>query len=163
MNGSGGLKIAAGVTALYVPAAGVKLTSTNVPTLAASGVSQQGDASVSPSASTGRLTLKPGRYFIDVKLTIEGEYVTGTSGDATGTIAGQVYVAGSAVAGTKNKLNTQGDGAPAVLAFGGIIEITQAQYDAETNYVEVYLSSADASGNDVIPSEGQITAIRLDG
>jgi hypothetical protein len=46
MNGSGGLKIAAGVTALYVPAAGVKLTSTNVPTLAASGVSQQGDASV---------------------------------------------------------------------------------------------------------------------
>lgn len=161
-RGYGGFKIAAGVTSLNCPNAGVKLTSTNVPTLAAVSVSKHGDQSVSEAASTGRLTLKPGVYDIRASLTIEGEYTSGTSGDSVGVITGQLYQAGSAVAGTKGKVHTQAEGQAVVLSFGGIVEITEAQRLAGTNYVEFYLFGGDANGNDVIPSEGQITAKRLD-
>lgn len=159
----GGFKIAAGVTALNCPLAGVKLTSTNVPTMAAIAASQRGDQSVSAGASTGRLTLKAGVYRVNALLTIEGEHTSGTSGDAIGVITGQLYQADSAVAGTKGKAHTQAEGQPAVLAFEGILEITAAQVAAGTNYVEVCLFGGDASGNDVIVSEGQIHAVRLDG
>ena len=163
MNAYGGFKVAAGVTSLNCPLTGVKLTSTNVPTLAAIAASQQGDQSVSAGASTGRLTLKAGTYLVRALLTVEGEFTSGTSGDAVGVITGQLYQAGSAVAGTKGKVHTQTEGQPVVLAFEGILNITAAQVAAGTNYVEVYLFGGDASGNDVIVSEGQIHAVRLDG
>ena len=163
MTGYGGFNIAGGTAALYCPNAGVKLTSTNVPALAAGTASRQGDSSVTPSVSTGRLLLKPGTYQVRASLTIEGEFTSGTSGDAIGVITGQLYKAGVAVAGSKGKAHTQAEGQPAVLSFGDIVEITAAQQRAGTNHVEFYLFGGDASGNDVIISEGQITALRLDG
>lgn len=163
MQGYGGFNIAAGTTALNLPNAGVKLTSSNVPTLASGNASQRGDASVTPAASTGRLTLKAGVYNVRASITIEGEFTSGTSGDAVGVITGQLYKAGSAVAGSKGKAHTQAEGQATVLSFGDIVEITAAQVAAGTNYVEFYLFGGDANGNDVIISEGQITAIRLDG
>lgn len=163
MVGYGGFNIAGGTAALYCPNAGVKLTSTNTPTLAANGASRQGDNSVVPAASTGRLTLQPGVYQVRASLTIEGEFSSGTSGDAVGVITGQLYRAGVAVAGSKGKAHTQTEGQTAVLSFGDIVEITYAQKEAGTNYVEFFLFGGDANGNDVIISEGQITALRLDG
>lgn len=158
----GSFQVAGNTQALNCPNAGVVLTSANT-TLAVNSVSQQGDQSVSLSASTGRATLKPGFYKIDAKLTIEGEFTSGTSGDAVGVITGQVYRGGSAVAGTKGKCHTQAEGQASILAFGGVLEITKAQYDADTNYVDFRLFGGDASGNDVIVSEGQIVITRLDG
>ncbi len=162
MNAFGGFKIAGNSTSLNVPAAGVTLTSANT-NLAAATASQHGDGSVSVSATTGRATLKAGVYKVDARLTVEGEFTSGTSGDAIGVVTGQLYVAGSAVSGTKGKVHTQAEGQAASLAFGGIIEITAAQVAAGTNYVEAKLLSGDASGNDVIVSEGQIEIVRLDG
>lgn len=163
MQGYGGFNIAAGTTALNCPNAGVKLTSTNVPTLAAGNASRRGDTSVVPTASTGRLALKAGVYNVRASLTIEGEYSSGTSGDSIGVITGQLYKAGSAVAGSKGKAHTQAEGQATILSFGDIVEITAAQVAAGTNYVEFYVFGGDASGNDIIISEGQITAVRLDG
>lgn len=163
MIGYGGFNIAGGTTALYCPNAGVKITSSNVPTLAAGNASRGGDNSVVPAPSTGRLTLQPGVYQVRASLTIEGEFSSGTSGDAVGVITGQLYRAGVAVAGSKGKAHTQTEGQATVLSFGDIVEVTYAQKEAGTNHVEFYLFGGDASGNDVIVSEGQITALRLDG
>lgn len=163
MGAYGGFVVADGVTDFYVPAAGVKLTSTNVPTLAASTVGKKGDASVSEAISTGRITLKPGVYKVDVRLALEGDYLSGTTGDSIGDITGHVYLAGSSVAGLKGVVNTQAADQKACLVFGGLIEVTRAQQVAGTNYIEFYLFSGDAKGNDVTIGQGQFIVTRLDG
>lgn len=159
----GGLQIAAGVTAFVATNAGVKLTSTNVPTLAVIAASQFGDRSIVAAPATGRLTLKPGIYEITGRLSLEGEFTSGTPADAIGVITAQVYQAGVAVAGTRGQAHTQAEGQVASIGFGGIVEVTEAQLRAGTNYVEAFLLSGDANGNDVIVREGQFYAIRLDG
>lgn len=163
MTAYGGFTIADGVTSVAIQAAGTKLTSSNVPTLAASTVSKKGDTSVVETISTGRIKLKPGVYKVDARLCLEGDQVSGTSGDAIGNITGQVWLAGAAVAGTKGIINSQAADQPATLSFGGLVEVTKAQQDAGTNYVEIYLTATDASGNDVTIRQGQVTVQRLDG
>jgi hypothetical protein len=153
----GGLQIAGNTTAIIVPAAGAKLTQG----WAAIAASRHGYGDVVPSVADSRLTLVPGVYKVEANLTLETETDAGTSGDGVGIIAGQLFVGGVAVAGTKARIDVQGVDRPQLLRPCGIIEITQAQADAGTNYVEVYLTATDASGNDVTISEGQFLAVKL--
>jgi len=153
----GGLQVAANTTAFTVPAAGAKYTTG----WAAIAAGQHGDNSVQESAVNSRLVLEPGVYFVQANFTLEGEFVSGTSGDAVGTITGQIFRGGVAVAGTRGKVGLEAEGEVDQLIFGGIVEITEAQKTAGTNYVEAFLSSGDASGNDVIVSEAQFNALRL--
>ncbi len=155
----GGLYITGSTTHFTAANAGSALGSTVGWT--ALGASQHGNLAVVGSTSTGRLTLQPGVYQVNLNLTVEGDYGSGQSGDFSGVITAALWVAGALVAGTKSKCQTITEGLPMQLNVSAIIEITQAQADAATNYVAGYLYGGDASGNDVVVSEGRFTAIRL--
>lgn len=128
---------------------------------AAHGVSQHGDQSVTPATATGKLTLVPGVYRVTASLAIETEDISGTSGDAIGLVSAQLYKGGSAIGGTKRTVSMLAHDRPQVVQIEDIVEITEAQAEAATNYVQVYLSSGDASGNDVTVSNAIFAAYRL--
>lgn len=158
-NSYGALKIAGNTTATYAPNAAAKLTQG----WAAHGVSQQGDAAVAPSAANSRLVLQPGVYLVQLSLEAEGESAGGTSGDATGVITFQLYQAGVALTGPKTQIDTQAADRPQSVHLHDIVHITKAQYEAGTNYVEVYHAGGDASGNDVLVSNAVFSAVRIAG
>lgn len=157
----GGLQIAGGSANFNAANAGTELGSGV--SWAAITPATHGDASVSASTSTGRLTLKPGLYLVLLDLTVEGNHSSGQSGDFAGVITAQLASGGSLVAGTKSKTQTITEGLPMNLHVSAFVEITQASADASTptNYVSAYLLGGDASGNDVVISEGRLSAIRL--
>lgn len=156
----GGLQIAAGSGNFQcLPTVGRELGSTVGWAEIAAG--RHGNKGVVPSTSTGRLTLQPGVYKVDLNLTLEGNYSSGTSGDYAGVVSAQLSVAGSLVAGTKTKVQTITEGLPMNVAVNAIVEITNAQLVAGTNYVSAYLIGGDASGNDVTVTEGRLLAQRL--
>ncbi len=155
----GGMYITGSTTHFTAANAGSELGSTVGWT--ASGAGQHGNLAVSASTSTGRLTLQPGVYQVSLNLTVEGDYGSGQSGDFSGVITGALWVAGALVAGTKSKCQTITEGLPMQLTVVAFIEITDAQQKAGTNYISGYLYGGDASGNDVVVSEGRISAFRL--
>ena len=128
---------------------------------AAHAVSQQGDQSVTPAASTGKLTLAAGVYRVVASLAIETEDISGTSGDGIGLVSAQLYKGGSAVSGTKRTVSMIAIDRPQSVHLEDIVQITEAQVEAATNYVQVYLSSGDASGNDVTVNNGILAAYRM--
>lgn len=152
-----GLYIAANTTAFNVPNAATLFVTSMV-----AAVFGHGELSVVPTAASGKLTCVPGIYEVVAELSIEGEYTSATSGDAVGIIAAQFYVGGSAVTGAKSKVSLEAEGQIECLKLTWIVEITKAQVDAGTNYIQLYLSSGDSSGNDVIVREGRFYAKRLD-
>jgi len=127
---------------------------------AAHGVSQHGDQSVPPTPATGKLTLVPGVYQIVVSLAIETEDISGTSGDGVGLVSAQLYKGGSAVGGTKRTVSMLAVDRPQSIHIEDIVEITEAQAEAGTNYVQLFLSSGDASGNDVTVTNAIFAAYR---
>lgn len=163
MKAFGGFYVTGGTSVLNVPAAGVVLTSTNVG-LAALATSKEGEASISEAIATGRASCRPGKYKITGHISLEGEYESDNSGDAVGVIEAHVRVAGSAVTGTKSKVNLEAEGQVVSLPVNAIVEITAAQADATTptNYIEFALASGDVSGNDVIVREAVLNIERLD-
>jgi len=158
----GGFKIAAQSTTLIAPLAGVKLTSTNCG-LAVIAASAHGDLTVVPTLTTGRLTVEPGVYDVRLELSLEGDQVSGTSGDAIGNITSQIYVAGAAVAGTKAVLNSVAADQLKQLNSSCLVEVTADQKAAGTNYIEAYVFGGDASGNDITIREGRFLAIKAPG
>jgi len=158
----GGLQIAAQSTSLNVPLLGVKLTSANSG-LALIAATAKGDLTVVPAAATGRLTVEPGVYQVSLDLSLEGDIVSGTSGDGVGNVVSQLYVAGVAVAGTKACLNTVAVDAPRQLNSTSIVEVTATQKAAGTNYIEAYLFGESTAGNDVTIREGRFLAHKIAG
>lgn len=160
MNEYGSLYITGGSANFNAANAGSELGSTVGWT--ANGAGQHGNLGVSASDSTGRLTLQPGVYLVTLDLTVEGNYSTAQSGDFAGVITAAIHRGGTLVAGTKGKVQDITEGLPMNLGVrGAIIEITQAQADAGTNFLSGYLYGGDASGNDVVVSEGRFSAVRL--
>lgn len=153
----GGLQIAGNTTATIAPNTAAKHTQG----WAAISPDGGGDLSVVASVANSRLTLVEGVYDVKCCLSIQTEAITATSGDDVGQLTGQVYRGGSAVAGTKGVMHILSNTRPGVLSFGGLVAITAAQVAAGTNYVEAYLKSGDASGNDIKVLEGQFYAVRL--
>lgn len=129
---------------------------------AAHGVSQNGEGSVTPVAASGKLTLAEGVYRVEASLAIETEDYSGTSGDAIGLVSAQLYKGGSALSGTKRTLSMLAHDRPQSVHLVDIVRVTAAQVEAATNYVQVFLSSGDANGNDVTVSNGILAATRLD-
>lgn len=160
MTPYGALSINASSTAFYV---GPTASPTKLTGWSAHSVRQEGDLSVVPNTTDSRLTLQPGIYRVVAKLDMEGETVGGTSGDAVGFITGQLFKAGVAVSGAVDRADVVADGTPDGLHIEDIIEITEAQKVAGTNYVDVRLSSADASGNDVIVRNARLIAYKIAG
>jgi hypothetical protein len=161
-QGFGGLYVAAN-SSLEVnaaPTTGTVLTSTNC-AFTAIAAGSHGDLSVVATTTSGKLTCKPGVYLVTLELTIEGEWTSTTSGDALGVISAVIKQAGTAVTGAKSKVQAITEGLPMNVSVTAILEVTQAQADAGTNYFEAALIGGDASGNDVIVSEGRFHAIRL--
>lgn len=122
---------------------------------------QHGNLAVQGDETTGRLTLEPGVYKVDLNLTLEGNYSSGTSGDYAGVITAQLSRGGTLVAGTKSAVQTATEGLKMGVTVNAIVEITAAQKAASTNYVSAYLIGGDASGNDVTITEGRLLAQRL--
>jgi hypothetical protein len=162
MKAFGGFYITGGTTVLNVPNAGKALTGTNSGLTALASAGKEGEASISESATTGRATCVPGKYLVSGHLSLEGEFSTANSGDAVGVIESHVRVAGSVVTGSKAKHNLEAEGQVACLPVNAIVEITEAQRTAGTNYIEVGVASGDLSGNDVIIREAVINIVRLD-
>lgn len=154
----GGLSINANTTAAIAPNTAAKYTQG----WAAHGVSQHGDGSVTPSAANSRLTLAQGVYEILANLTVETEDISHTSGDDAGIVTFQLYKGGSAVSGASAKMSHLDSDRPQAVVVADIVEVTAAQVTAGTNYVELYVSSGDASGNDITVSNGRFLAKRLD-
>lgn len=153
----GGLQISGNSTAFTVPNAAAKYTQG----WEAHAVSQHGNADVAPSTSNSRLVLLPGVYKVTFNAVVETEVVSGTSGDSVGTVSFQLYKAGTAVDGAKAKVNALAADRPQTATVVDIVEITEAQRTAGTNYVEIYASSGDASGNDIVISDATFLAERL--
>lgn len=155
--GYGGLSINANTTAAIAPNTAAKYTQG----WAAHSVSQHGDLSVVASAANSRLTLKQGIYEVKANLVVETEDISGTSGDDAGDVTFQLYKGGSAVAGAVAVTNHQDSDRRQTVSIVDIVEVTKAQVDAGTNYVELYVSSGDASGNDITVTNGRFLATRL--
>lgn len=155
----GGLQIAGNATPTIAPAAGAKHTQG----WAAIAASAHGDQSVTASVASSRLTLKQGTYLVTFNGSVQTEDVSGTSGDDAGIVTFQIFKGGSAVAGTKGRVDYQDQERPAIISCMGIIEIAESEVEASTptNYVEMYAIAADASGNDITVLEAQFFAIRL--
>lgn len=152
----GGLYVTGGTANFTVPAAGAEFIFGT-----AIAPSQHGNQAVVGSTSTGRLTLSPGVYKVDLDMTIEGNHSSGFSGDFAGVITASIARAGVLLTGTKTKVQTITEGLPMACHVSAIVEISQALQDAGTNYVAPWLIAADASGNDIVVTEGRILAVRL--
>lgn len=153
------IHITGNTTLFNAPAAGAAL---NVGWVANEAL-LHGDASIDTTIADGKLVLKPGIYQISAELYIEAPATSdgNTSGDAFGEIFAKLHVAGSAVAGTKAACQLDDVTEIKNLIINYPVEITEAQYEADTNYVQVFLNSTDASGNDVLVTEGRLVAVRL--
>lgn len=153
----GGLQIAANTTPSLAPATAAKHTQG----WAAIAAAQHGAQEIAASVANSRLTLVPGVYLVVWQASLETEDISGTSGDGIGDVTLQIARGGTVVAGTRARMNHQNvDRLQSATALG-LIEITQAQADASTNYVEPFIQSGDASGNDVTVREGQFFALKL--
>lgn len=153
----GALSINANSTSVPAPFAAAKFTQG----WAAHGVSQHGVLDVVPSVSNSRLTCLPGVYRVTFNAEAETDQVSGTSGDGVGNVSFQLYQAGVAVSGAIAKMNAVAVDRPQTIAIHDIVEITKAQLDAGTNYLEIYFSGGDASGNDVTVRNARFIAERI--
>ena len=153
----GALKIAANTTPSVAPNTPAAFTTG----WAAHGVSQQGDASVTPVAASGKLTLVEGVYRVCASLAFETENISGTSGDDSNDVSFTLYAGGSALSGTKRSVNQQALDRPACVQTEDIVEITSAMVDAGTNYVQLYSSSGASNGTDITVTNGILSALRL--
>jgi len=153
MSAYGGIQLAGNTTATSVSVAPAILNPTGKWAVIAA--SQHGNQSVVASAADGKLTLVPGVYKVSLALTCQY--------GPTGIVRIQVYRGGSAVAGVKAQASTESsatNGAAKTLFCEGIIEITQAQMDASTNYIEPYVYG-DQALNPTLFTEGQFLAVKL--
>lgn len=159
MNSYGGLQIAGNTTASIAGGTAAKHTQG----WAAHNISQHGDAAVTPSVANSRLTLVQGVYQVTGIMSVETEGVgaSGTSGDAIGRMKLKLYQGGSAVSGASGEVDFQATDRPQTIVIQDIIEITKAQVDAGTNYVELWWDATDASGNDIIVGDGKLLAVKL--
>lgn len=125
--------------------------------------SKHGEASAVGSVATGKITCVPGIYEVQVQASIEGPLTSdsNTSGDTTGKITLALAVGGTIVTGSKSKGQDVTDGVTTFLAVTKIVEITKAQLDAATNYIQALVLGGDASGNDVLVSEARMVVKRL--
>jgi len=154
----GALSINGNATPSLVPNVAAKYTQG----WAAHSVSQRGNRSVTVSAANSRLTLVPGVYEVELNLTAETEDVSGTSqADAIGVVTFQLRRGGVALAGAVAQLDAQAVDRPQTISIHDIVEITRAHVTAGTNYVEVYHSSGDAAGTDILIANGRFIAKRL--
>lgn len=156
----GGLYSVANTTIFYAPAAGAAYTTgwTVDP------VSRHGEASIVPTAASGKLTMAAGVYELVFEGSIYGPAASGgelTSGDTTGEIAAKFYVADAAVTGAVSKGEDVTDGVITFLSLSKVVEITEAQVEAATNYAQVYLFGSDSQGNDLIVTDARFYAKRL--
>ena len=162
MRAFGGLEIRANTAAGIVPAAVAKVTAAVAGSAwTANAVTAHGNLGVVPDVTNSRLTLKPGIYEIVFNACIEGATVGGTSGDATGNINFRLYQGGVA-SGILCPSQITDASTKTQVTMMGLVEVTQAQADAGTNYVEVYANADDASGNDIIVREAQFYAKHID-
>ena len=122
-----------------------------------------GDTSIDTTIADGKLVLKPGTYLICAELYIEAPATSDadTSGDAFGEIHAAIYRAGALVAGTKATVQLDDVSEAKNLCITYPVEISEALYEAETNFVQVFLSATDSSGNDVLVTEARLVAVRL--
>lgn len=162
MNAFGGFFVTDGNSVLNVPAAGVVLSKGKLPELEVVGAGKEGEQSAVESPSSGQIKCVPGKYLVTGHVSIEGEYFSANSGDAVGVIESQVRVAGQIVPGSKAKSDLEAEGQIVSLPFNAVVEVTAAQLDAGTNYIEFALASNEPSGNDVIVREASLNVVRLD-
>lgn len=156
----GGLYHVANSTIFYAPAAGAAYTTNWV----VDPISKHGEASIVPTAASGKLTMKPGIYELVYEASIYGPAASGgelTSGDTTGEIAAKFYIADAAVTGAVAKGEDVTDGVITFLSLSKVVEITEAQLTAGTNYAQVYLFGSDSQGNDLIVTDSRFYAKRL--
>jgi len=156
MLGYGGLKISDNTAPSIAPGTAAKHTEG----WAAMGVGSHGSLAVQESAANSRLICEPGVYHVSYQMTVESEDVSGTSGDAAGVVNAEIYAAGVAT-GLSAKTNHTGSDLAQSVTVIGLVEITDAQKDAGTNYIEGYIASGDGSGNDVTVRDAQLVALRV--
>lgn len=158
-NPVAGIYVTGNTTLFNVPAAGAAYDEGWV---AREGL-LHGDGSIDTTVADGKLVLKQGTYLITAELYLEAPATSdqNTSGDAFGEIYAQLYQAGSAVAGSKAACQLDDVTEIKNLTITWAVEITEAQVEAATNYVQVYLSATDSSGNDVLVTEARLQAVRL--
>jgi hypothetical protein len=166
MNSFGGMYITGGSVNVNALAAGTELGAQTPgwTDIATAVCPNNGHGGVTPAASTGRLSLTPGKWLVLADLTVEGNYSSGQSGDALGVIIAALHKGGTLITGSKTKFQTITEGLPMHAHISQLVEIAQSTQDASTptNYVSVYLYGVDASGNDVVVTEARLIAIRLD-
>jgi hypothetical protein len=172
-QGFGGLYVTGNTTNVHALSTGTELSGVLLTWVALSGVTAaHGDVSVTPSTSTGRLTLKPGAYEVVFECSVENNIVSGLSsedvtvqdilqadirqGNSSGTM--------TAITGTKSKVALL-EGLPTMLRITALVEIAHAAAAATTpyNYISVWLTTAITGGtlSDVLISEARFYAKRL--
>jgi hypothetical protein len=114
----------------------------------------RGDLTVTEGATAGTLTCVPGVYEVWVTGVIETEDTSATSGDDVGVVTVQVYKDGVAVAGVKTTVDLEESDRALNFCVHGHVEVDSGDAGA----LAVYLSSGDASGNDVTVKNCQFTA-----
>jgi len=164
MGSSGGIYLTGNSIAFYAPAAATQFTSVNFTAFG----SQEGDLTVTEDATNSKLTLKPGRYLLSFTASVETEVVSGTSGDSVGIVSFLLYkdlvATPTAIAGAKASVDSQAADRPTNVSITALVDINaaNASQSADSGDVMVYVDATDASGNDIVISEAQFTAVKVD-
>lgn len=130
---------------------------------AAGATSRHGEASITVDATTGKFTCVAGIYEFAFNASVEAAETSGsaTSGDTQGEIIFGLYQAGTVVAGSKAIVEIDTVGAGRQVVVRKIVEVTEAQQEAGTNYFQIGMVSTDSSGNDLLIKEGRFGVLRL--
>jgi hypothetical protein len=165
-----GLQLHNGTTVVHVLSTGTELSGVIV-SWAAISPSDHGAAAITPSTSTGRLTLVPGIYKIDVDLSIENATVSGLSSEditvqdvvrfylAKGRTAGQNP---EEITGTSTQVAVE-EGLPTAVHISAFVEITKAMLDDAINYISIFGETelSGGSASDIIIRHARFLAQRI--
>lgn len=153
MPSAGGLYVNGNTTAVLAAAVAAKYTQG----WTAFGT-QRGDLTITEGATAGTLTCKPGKYMVHACLSVETEDISGTSGDDVGIVHFSVYKDSSAVTGLKSSVHCLDSDRPQNVVICGPVEVDAA----DTGALSLYVSTTDASGNDICVTQAQFTAWPID-
>jgi len=147
MSVNGGVYIAANTTAEIITA-----TAALFPITWTALGNRHGDASITETGATGKLTCPPGRYFVSFTASVDVD-------DSTTSISFQLYKDASAVTGMKCTNYSVASGRPASVSFQGFVDVASS----DTGALQVYVVHNGLGTATITITEAQFVALAVDG
>jgi hypothetical protein len=165
----GGMQVHNGTSNVHLLSTGTELTAAAGMAWAAISADDHGPSSVTPNLTTGRLTLTPGTYRIDVDISCENQAVSGLSSeDVTVQDIVAFYLAKGAVNFPSEITGTRMEGSVleglrASMHITAIIEITKTDLDNSYNYISLWGATEITGGtaSDILIHQARFLAQRI--